>query len=182
MNGDRKENLEYILDQIEYGVIVANRKTLKIIRINEAARKMFALTEIDDNFNMVSYIQSKFRINVSDNRYFYFEGESSDTCNRVFEVYTKFIDSLVAGEVDMIVAIIREVTDIKAQESKRRNFLQVVSYKLIAQITEAKSSLALLKGEGVIEEREQSLKALCERFKKIDGLTKALLTFTLSLR
>jgi len=144
-------NLEYILNQIEYGVVVVDRKNQKVIKINEAARKMLLLSEISDNFNIASYIQSKFRINVGDNKYFYFEGESPDTCNRVFEVYTKFIDPPVAGGADMIVAVIREVTDIRAQESKRRNFLQVVSYKLIAQIIEAKSSLALLKGEGAIE-------------------------------
>lgn len=175
-------NLEYILNQIECGVVVVDRKSLEVIRINQAAQKMFALHEICDNFNIVSYIQSKFRINVGDNKYFYFEGESSDTCNRTFEVYTKFIDTPVAGEADIIVAIIREVTDIKAQESKRRNFLQVVSYKLIAQITEVKSVLSLLKGVSFTAEQEQALKALDERFRKIDGLTKALLSFTVSLR
>lgn len=175
-------NLEYILNQIEYGVAMIDRKSMKVIKINQAAKKMFALPEIDDNFNVVSYIQSKFRINVGNNKYFYFEGESSDTCNRTFEVYTKFIDASLAGEADMIVAIIREVTDIKAQESKRRNFLQVISYKLIAQITEVKSILSLLKGESFTTEQEQALKELDERFRKIDRLTKALLSFTVSLR
>lgn len=157
-------NSEYILDQIDYGVIVVNRKTMKIIKINEVAKKMFALSEIDSNFNAVLYIRNKFKVNIGDNGYFYFEGETPDTFNRIFEVYTKFVDSSVAEKENTIVALIRDVTNISAQEREWRNRLGLVVYKLKAQTTELKSSLDN------------------DHYKKLDILIKELLSFVESSR
>lgn len=134
-------NSEYILDQIDFGVIVVNKKTMKIVKINESARKMLSLSNADENFDVVAYIQKKFRVNVSDNGYFNFEGETSDTFNRIFEVYTKFIDGSNADEIDTIVAIIRDITAIKSREIERRNSLGLIVNKLKVKIAEAKTSL-----------------------------------------
>ncbi|MDD2927709.1 MAG: hypothetical protein PHE30_02535 [Candidatus Omnitrophica bacterium] len=173
---------ERILNQIEYGVVVVNRKSLKIIKINEAARKMFSLPEIDESFNLISYIQGKFKINVSDNGFFYFEGEAADTCNRIFEVYTKFVCTPVTEGADMIVAIIRDVTDIKAREIKRLDTLGVIAYKLKTRISETKASLRLLKEQGAVKDPDESSKqildALNDHCRKLDELAGELLLFT----
>ncbi|MDD5568309.1 MAG: hypothetical protein PHY88_03820 [Candidatus Omnitrophica bacterium] len=175
------QEFEDILNQIEYGVVVLNKKDLKIVKLNAAARKMFALPEVDENFNAVAYIKNKFRINVSDNGYFYFEGEAVDNCNRIFEVYTKFISSQVAGEAGKIVAVIRDVTDIKAQEFKKLNDLGVISHQLKSGILETKYSLKLLKGQGAeedqVEKRRQALEEANEHCARLGELVEKLLLF-----
>ncbi|MFA5149791.1 MAG: histidine kinase dimerization/phospho-acceptor domain-containing protein [Candidatus Omnitrophota bacterium] len=181
MVDDKNEEFEYILNQIEYGIVVLNKNDLKIVKLNEAAKKMFALPEIDENFNIVAYIQKKFRVNVSDNGYFYFEGETVDNCNSIFEVYTKFIGNEAAGETGKIVAIIRDVTAVKAQELKKLNLLGIISHKLKTHITEARASLRLLKEQGMAEEsgeqQRQALKAVNEHCEKLDELIEKLLLF-----
>jgi signal transduction histidine kinase len=173
---------EDILSQIEYGIVVLNKKDLKVIKSNEAARKMFSLPEIGENFNLVSYIQSKFRVNVSDNGCFYFEGETLDTSNLVFEVYTKFIRDQESGEERYIVAVIRDVTAIKAEEMKKLNSLGIISHQLKTQINETRVSLKLLEGWSVKEEpdeqRREALKAVNEHCEKLDELIEKLLSFT----
>jgi len=177
---DNKE-FDDILNQIEYGIVVLNKRDLKIVKLNEAAKKMFAFPEIDENFNVVSYIQNKFRVNVSDNGYFYFEGEAVDNCNRIFEVYTKLISNQATGESEKIVSIIRDVTSIKAQELKKINYLGVISHRLKTRITETRNSLKLLKEQSVAEEsgqqQSQALKAVNEHCEKLAELIERLLSF-----
>ena len=166
------QEFEDILNQIEYGIVVLNKKDLKIIKLNEAAKKMFALPEIDENFNAVEYIKNKFRINVSDNGYFYFEGEAVDNCNRIFEVYTKFISNQTTGENGKIVAVIRDVTAIKAEEMRKLNSLGVIAHQLKTRIAETRASLKLLQGQG------QDLKALNDHCGRLNELIEKLLLFT----
>ncbi|MFA5345430.1 MAG: hypothetical protein WC315_04070 [Candidatus Omnitrophota bacterium] len=173
MADDKK--FEYILNQIEYGVVLVNSKSLKIIKINEAARKMFAFPEIDENFNIVQYIKNKFRVNVSDKGYFYFEGAAIDNCNRIFEVYTKFISNPDGEGAEVIVAIIRDVTVIKAQELKKWNLLGIMANKLKTEITEIRFSLKSVKESGA--KQEQALNTVNDHCEKLDRLIKELLLF-----
>ena len=145
---------------------MVNKKNFKILKINDAARKMFALPlDANESFDIVGHVKNKFRVNIGNDGYLYFEGETIDNCNRIFEVYTKFIHNQIGDQTEKIVVVIRDVTAIKAEERKKLNLLEVTSYQLKARITEARVSL----------KQRQDLKAAGEECEKMDELAEKLL-------
>lgn len=186
---DEKEKFEYILNQIEEGIIVFD-KDLKVIKSNETARRLLFLDTGEETSDFLKHINKLFKIHYAGD--LPFDIKKQGVCFDLQREETKKVKPLIIeahsnviknplGEISDITLLIRDVTKARIEEELKQNFLDLISHKLRTPLTIILGGLDCIRDAvvGSLKEEEQKIFfSVRENGLKLLGLITRLLHFT----
>ena len=185
---DEKEKFEYVVQNMDNGIIVFNRD-MKIALINKKAKALLMIDAVKDDFNFLRHIKGVFEIEdqlLSDRfglQLITFELQRPET-EKFKALYLTIRTSVIrnpAGEISSMVMIIEDITEKRKEEIMKNNFFSLISHKLRTPITVMQESVAML-AEGIFdplsEKQKKAVNGLRNKTYVLKGLMEKLLGFT----